>query len=153
MLIPWTLRFIIPCARARPPAPTFRAEKLLEKEKRERRRQQDNARRLRGALRHLLADGETLGCADTCPTPNEAAEGIPGHEPKLESLVCCSSVGTPEQPVRDDVVSGRGYSAAPPRVAAARELRDSFALANRLGHGKASPGDSDFVGVTAAVGE
>lgn len=129
-------------------------EELLQKEIVERRRQENNVRRLRGALRHLLADGENLDCADPHRSHNKGPEERPGHETKLESSYCCSCVGTPEQVSRDGIVFSRD-SVARPHVADARDSHGNFELADRLGHRVAfgAKGGSDLVAVTAAAGK
>ena len=143
---------------------TSRTERLLQNEALERRRQENSAQRLRGAIRHLLADGENLDHADryTRPTPGgERAEEHPGHETKLESSNRCSSsssnVGTLEQTLRDGLAFGGGGAAARPRAAVdTRDCsRDSLQAADRLGHGVAlgSGGGSDVVVGAAAVGD
>jgi len=83
---------------ALPVPPRDRLRQMLHKEAFERRRQENKARRLRGALRHLLAEGETIDCTDTGPTPNETPEG-----PSCWS----SRVGTPDQTLQNGLAFGR----------------------------------------------
>jgi len=83
---------------ALPVPPRDRLRQMLHKEAFERRRQENKARRLRGALRHLLAEGETIDCADTGPTPSETPEG-----PSCWS----SSVGTTDQTLQNGLAFGR----------------------------------------------
>eukprot|EP00903_Cladosiphon_okamuranus_P010917 g10312.t1 len=138
-----------------------RVEKMLRQEVVERRRHEDSARRLRGALRHLLADGENLDCTGPYmySNPNEGPEDRPGYETKLAlSNSFNSSAGTPEQKLRDGLVCG---SVAHPRAADTRDSCDTrnscdrFDIADRLGHGVALgvSGGSDLVAGTAVVGE
>ena len=75
-----------------------RLHSMLQKETLERRRQEDRATRLRGALRHLLAEGENIDCADTGPESNGTRK-----EPSYRS----SSAGTPDQVLRDGLTFGR----------------------------------------------
>lgn len=83
-------------------------EQTLREEVLERRRQEHKARRLRGALQHLLADGGALECADTGPAPDSSrvTEERQGREAAgLESLGPSSSVDPSEQ-LRGGVSNG-----------------------------------------------
>lgn len=115
-----------------PPVPTTpRMGTLLEKEALERRRQEAKVRRLRGALRHLLADGENLDCGD----PNHPTsvgtgprERLLGHGTTLESTDCRGGVGNPaERHWPDGVAVARdcAVSVARPRHDASGTVGDS----------------------------
>lgn len=55
----------------------------------ERWRQEKRAERLRGALRHLLAEGDDFGWAD--PSPRGASERQPERESSSESAFACGA--------------------------------------------------------------
>eukprot|EP00752_Nemacystus_decipiens_P007852 g7014.t1 len=122
-----------------------RMEDLLQTEVLERRRQESNVRRLRGALQHLLADGDNLDCVAPHPNPNNGPGGRLGRETKLESTYCCggSSVDTPAESLRDS-------------LALEGDSQGGFEHADRVGRGAVALGvgvGPDHVAGSAVFGE
>lgn len=81
-----------------PPLPSnLRFHQMLRTEAIERHRQETKARRLRGALRHLLEDGQSLDCADFTPAPHRRPEEQRGSTTEPNPPSCSSDVGATDR--------------------------------------------------------
>lgn len=122
--------------------PVISLQQMLQKEAVERQRQEHKARRLRGALRHLLADAETLECPDANPATDRMPEERTAHEIDLESLCRNSSLG-PSEHCGDGPIIDRGIVNRPGdngdvidlglQIPRTTELRGSLELTGQLG--------------------